>query len=78
MLIDQLTIPFEKGLNILTGETGAGKSILLGALDLILGGKFNKDLIKNIHEKSTIQGTFEINDDCTKLLAEHGIDAEDG
>lgn len=78
VLIDQLTIPFEKGLNILTGETGAGKSILLGALDLILGGKFNKDLIKNIHEKSTIQGTFEINDDCTKLLAEHGIDAEDG
>ncbi len=42
VLIDQLTIPFEKGLNILTGETGAGKSILLGALDLILGGKFNK------------------------------------
>jgi len=78
VLIDQLTIPFESGLNILTGETGAGKSILLGALDLILGGKFNKDLIKNRDLKSVIQGTFEINTSSESLLMEHGIEVDDG
>lgn len=77
VLIDQLTIPFEKGLNILTGETGAGKSILLGALDLILGGKFNKDLIKNSGAKSVIQGTFEVEESAVKLLEDHGIDVDD-
>lgn len=78
VLIDHLTIPFEKGLNILTGETGAGKSILLGALDLILGGKFNKDLIKVADRKSVIQGTFVVSDDAALLLSDHGIDLEDG
>ncbi len=77
VLIDQLTIPFDKGLNILTGETGAGKSILLGALDLILGGKFNKELIKNSDQKSVIQGTFEVDDDAVVVLSDHGIDIED-
>lgn len=77
VLIDQLTIPFESGLNILTGETGAGKSILLGALDLILGGKFNKELLKNKEQKSVIQGTFEIGKASESLLEEHGIDTDD-
>ncbi len=78
VLIDQLTIPFESGLNILTGETGAGKSILLGALDLILGGKFNRDLIKNSENKSIIQGTFEVRPEAESILANHGIDIIDG
>jgi len=78
VLIDQLTIPFEPGLNILTGETGAGKSILLGALDLILGGKFNRELIKHSDQKSIIQGTFEVQPEAEAVLSGHGVDIEDG
>ncbi len=78
ILIDQLTIPFEEGLNVLTGETGAGKSILLGALDLILGGKFNREYIKNEDEKAVIQGTFTVSSVSEKVLEANGVTPEDG
>ena len=47
VLIDEIDISFEEGLNILTGETGAGKSIIIGSLSIGLGGKFNKDLLRD-------------------------------
>ena len=46
-LIDDMDIGFEDGLNILTGETGAGKSIIIGSLGICLGERFNKDLLRN-------------------------------
>ncbi|HET6244072.1 MAG: DNA repair protein RecN [Bacteroidetes bacterium] len=59
-LIDNLEIEFDKGLSIITGETGAGKSILLGAIGLILGQRAESQVIKDAFEKCMIEGTFEI------------------
>ena len=59
-LIEDLTIEFEKGLNLLTGETGAGKSILIGALGFLLGEKGDTDLIRTGADKVTVEGVFEM------------------
>src|SRR4051812_34577937 len=61
-LIDNLEITFDKGLNILTGETGAGKSIILGALSLILGQRAESRYFFNQQKKCVIEGTFHIHD----------------
>src|ERR1700750_1767337 len=60
-LIDNLEISFGEGLNILTGETGAGKSIVLGALSLILGQRAESRYFFNQQKKCVIEGTFHIN-----------------
>jgi DNA repair protein RecN (Recombination protein N) len=59
-LIDQLTIDFTSGLSIITGETGAGKSIILGALGLVLGKRADLSSLKNTDEKCVIEAHFEI------------------
>jgi DNA repair protein RecN (Recombination protein N) len=59
-LIDNLQIGFDAGLNILTGETGAGKSIILGALSLILGQRAESRYFFNQQKKCVIEGTFKI------------------
>jgi len=61
-LIDQLNIDFDKGLSVITGETGAGKSILLGALRLILGERADHNSLKNSEQKCIIEGTFKVTD----------------
>ncbi len=58
-LIDDLKVGFGPGLNIITGETGAGKSILIGALQMILGERASKDVIRRGAEKSIIEGVFD-------------------
>ncbi|WP_373540361.1 DNA repair protein RecN [Chamaesiphon sp.] len=58
-LIDELELEFGAGLNVLTGETGAGKSIILDAIDLVLGGKATVRMIRTGMEKATIEGTFD-------------------
>jgi DNA repair protein RecN (Recombination protein N) len=63
VLIDRLEVDFESGMNVLTGETGAGKSILLGALGLILGGKAEKNTIRNRANRCIIEAKF-----CIKNL----------
>src|ERR1700744_3504977 len=60
-LIDDLEISFDKGLNIMTGETGAGKSIILGSLSLILGQRAESRYFFNQQKKCVIEGTFLIN-----------------
>ncbi len=59
-LISNLTVDFTAGLNSVTGETGAGKSIILGALGLILGNRADLSVLKNQDEKCVVEGTFEI------------------
>ena len=59
-LIDELVIDFEGGFNIVTGETGAGKSIILGALSLILGSRADTGVLRNQKEKCVVEGTFKI------------------
>ena len=58
-VIDQLEVDFEPGLNILTGETGAGKSILVEAIDLLVGGRASADLVRTGEDLATIQAIFE-------------------
>jgi DNA repair protein RecN (Recombination protein N) len=60
-LIDELTVNFEPGFNIITGETGAGKSIILGALSLILGARADTSAIRNTEKKCVIEGAFRLN-----------------
>lgn len=62
IIIEQLEIAFSEGFNVITGETGAGKSIILGALKLLLGAKASPDLIKKGCEKSDIQAVFYLRD----------------
>ena len=57
-LIDELNIEFNSGFSVITGETGAGKSIILGALSLILGQRADLKSLKRTDEKSVIEGLF--------------------
>lgn len=59
-LIDEIEVEFEKGLNILTGETGAGKSIILGSVNLALGGRYTKDLIRRGAEYGFVELVFQV------------------
>src|SRR5690554_2625061 len=59
-LINNLDLGFHAGLNSVTGETGAGKSIILGALGLILGNRADLSVLKNQEEKCIVEGFFEI------------------
>ena len=79
VIIDELTVNFQKGLNILTGETGAGKSILIDALSAVLGEKMTTDMIRSGFEKSVIEGTFDIGaiKQLVPILDESGIDVSD-
>ena len=69
-LIDTLEIDFDKGLNIITGETGAGKSIILGALSLILGQRAESRYFFNQEKKCVIEGSFLLADEQLKSLFE--------
>lgn len=74
-LIDSLDIEFDQGLNIITGETGAGKSIILGALSLILGQRAESRYFFNQDKKCVIEGTFVLPDDKLKgLFEENDLD----
>lgn len=79
VIIEDITISFKRGLNVLTGETGAGKSILIDAISGILGEKMTTDMIRTGFEKATLEGVFEINTipHVQKLLDDYGIDYED-
>ena len=76
-LIQSLKIDFEKGFNILCGETGSGKSIIIDAINFVLGGKFNKGLIRSGEEKAYVEGIFLVdNKDTISALREYNIDHE--
>ena len=77
-IIDDLKINFTNGFNVLTGETGAGKSIIVEGIGLILGGRASKDLIKTGKDKASLEGLFYLkNPDKTNfLLEDYGIEAD--
>lgn len=75
ILIDELSLEFDKGLNIITGETGAGKSIMINAIDIALGAKASKELIKTGADKALIELTLKnSNIDLTNYYDTNGID----
>ncbi|MBE7630334.1 DNA repair protein RecN [Tenacibaculum piscium] len=76
-LINQLSIDFNKGLSIITGETGAGKSILLGALGLVMGNRADLSSLKNTEKKCIIEAKFEVGEyDLKNIFQEFDIDYE--
>lgn len=78
-VIDNVAVDFASGLNLLTGETGAGKSILIDALALLLGEKASPDVIRHGAERAVISAVFEPESakTVTRILEENGIDPED-
>lgn len=75
-VIDRTAAHFGPGLNLLTGETGAGKSILIDALVILLGGKASPDVVRHNQEKAVLACSFEATPRARALLEELGIDAE--
>ena len=77
-LIQELSVEFGAGFNILSGETGAGKSILIDTIDYVLGGKFSKDLIRYGEDKTYVEAIFDIeNDEIYTLLNDLNIEADE-
>ena len=77
-LIDELDIDFRSGLNILTGETGAGKSIIIGSIGIGLGGRYDTSLLRDAEKDGLVELLFSVDERITKLLAEEEIEVEDG
>ena len=77
-IIENMKIEFEPSLNVLTGETGSGKSIIIDSLGLVLGQRANKDIIKKGKDRAFIEAVFSSYDEETKdLLLEYGIESGD-
>ena len=78
-LIDEIEVEFGRGLNILTGETGAGKSIILGSVNLALGGRYTKDILRQGARYGLVELTFSVeNERQIRKLKELDIYPEDG
>ena len=79
ILIDELSVDFDKSLNVITGETGAGKSILIGAIDAVFGGKCSKEVIKTGSSKAVIEITlFTANEKALDMLKKNEIELDNG
>jgi len=74
-LIDNLRVDFDKGLNLLTGETGSGKSIIVDSLGVLIGGRFTSDLLKSGTERASLEGLFIVshNSQLDAILEKSGI-----
>jgi DNA repair protein RecN (Recombination protein N) len=79
-VIEQLRVRFHSGLNLLTGETGSGKSIVVDALGLLLGGRASADMVRSGSRRARVAGIFEVRDSAPvrRLLDPAGIEIEDG
>ena len=75
-IIDELDIEFEKGFIVLTGETGAGKSIILSGINLLIGEKASVDMIRDGEENLVAQGVFDVDEEQKKKLEVMGIDTD--
>ncbi|MBR2860819.1 MAG: DNA repair protein RecN [Clostridia bacterium] len=78
-LIENLTLNLERGFNVLTGETGSGKSIIIDSLNLILGERADKELVRTGTNKARVEGVFSVenNNEVLEILDEYGIETED-
>src|SRR5499425_498263 len=79
-VIEKVRVRFHPGLNLLTGETGSGKSIVVDALGLLLGGRASADMIRTGESRARVAGIFEVRDQpaVRKLLDPAGLEIEDG
>ena len=80
-LIDELELSFEQGLNVITGETGAGKSLLMQALGLAVGGRASAELVRHKAHEAVVEALFDIHDypdhSVARLLEDGGYPVED-
>src|ERR1051325_5241262 len=78
-IIESLSLPLARGFNVLSGETGAGKSIIVGALGLLLGERASADVVRTGADRATVEGVFDVADrpEITALLDERGIDVDE-
>ncbi len=79
-IIDSVTLPLAAGFNVLTGETGAGKSIIVGALGLLIGERASSDLVRTGAEKATVEGVFDLHEraDLIAMLDARGVECDEG
>jgi DNA repair protein RecN (Recombination protein N) len=79
-VVDRLRVRFHTGLNLLTGETGSGKSIVVDALGLLLGGRASAEMIRSGEDRARVAGIFEVSDDraVRAVLDQAGVEIEDG
>src|SRR5580698_7654733 len=76
-VVEQVRVRFHPGLNLLTGETGSGKSMVVDALGLLFGGRASADMIRSGSQKARVSAIFEVAPDLAPLK-QAGIDCEDG
>ncbi len=76
-LIGDAELNFGEGLNVLSGETGAGKSIIVDAIMLLLGAKYDKTLLRYGEASGLVEGVFDVTRSAREILAEMGHEAED-
>ncbi|MDR0406235.1 MAG: DNA repair protein RecN [Clostridiales bacterium] len=78
-VIDEVSVEFGGGFNVMTGETGAGKSIVIDAINMVLGQRANKELIRNGEKKAVVEALFYIDEgEALSALEDMGIPADDG
>ena len=79
-VVERLRVHFHSGLNLLTGETGSGKSIVVDALGLLLGGRASAEMIRTGEARARVAGIFEVRDHAAirRLLEPAGLEIEDG
>src|SRR4051812_48414853 len=78
-IIESLVLPLAPGFNVLSGETGAGKSIIVGALGMLLGERANADMIRTGADRATVEGTFTVEKGpVATSLDERGFDVDEG
>ncbi len=77
-VIKRLDLSLGPGFNVFTGQTGAGKSIILDSLLLLCGARSDRDLIRTGEQKAVVEGVFEIGEAALPVLAEYGVEPEDG
>ena len=78
-IIESLSLPLARGFNVLSGETGAGKSIIVGALGLLLGERASAELIRTGSDRASVEGVFDLTgrDEVARALDERGIEVEE-
>jgi DNA repair protein RecN (Recombination protein N) len=79
-IIDQLQVDWQPGLNVITGETGAGKSIIIDAVGALLGDRLGPEVVRSGADRALIEGVFSVDGqaDLAPILEEYGLEAEDG
>ncbi len=79
VLIDDMHLQFSAGINVMSGETGAGKSIIIDALGVLLGDRINNDFVKDNHRRAVVEGVFDVsgNDEALLFLSQQGMNGED-